>query len=240
MDMPGVRTIRLDRPERGNALSPALVDALRAQLADAVADAAVHTVVFGGEGKHFCTGFDLSDLDATDDAQLLARFVKVELLLDALWRASVQTVAIAQGRTWGAGADLFAACDRRIALQGADFRFPGARFGLVLGSRRLAARVGCDAARRLTCNGESRDAVGALQLGLATDLVETPAEALTAIGMPCVDRVTLATLREATRADHGAADADSDLARLVRSAERPGLLDRIRDYQRTLRRPAKP
>ena len=135
MSQDGALHLALDRPDKGNALSPALVASLRMRLEEALRDDAIHTVVFTGQGPHFCTGFDLSDLESIGDAQLLQRFVEVELLLDAVYRSPVRTIAIAHGRTWGAGADLFAACDIRLATPDAQFRFPGAGFGIVLGTR---------------------------------------------------------------------------------------------------------
>jgi enoyl-CoA hydratase/carnithine racemase len=227
----GIAEIRLDRPDKGNALSAPLVESLHARLRDAVADPAVHTIAFVGEGRNFCTGFDLSDLDGVDDAALLQRIVKVELLLDAVWRSPVRTLAIAQGRAWGAGADLFAACDLRLAAPDASFRFPGAGFGLVLGTRRLAQRVGRDTARRLTCDGASLDRAQAIACGLAThavDAADTVTEAIAShCAAPAADRATVAALRAVT----GDADADGDLAALVRSAARPGLKDRIAAYR---------
>jgi enoyl-CoA hydratase len=224
----GVAVVRLDRADKGNALSAALVAALHEQVRDAVADPATHTIAFVGEGRNFCTGFDLSDLDNTDDAVLLHRFVQIELLLDAIWRAPIRTVAIAQGRTWGAGADLFAACDVRLAAPDTSFRFPGAGFGLVLGTRRLAVRVGRDQARRLTCDGTSLDHAAALRCALATDSAEPGLQLLASYAAaPTADRATVAALRKATGQD----DSDADLAALVRSAARPGLKDRILAYR---------
>ena len=57
------------------------------------------------------------------------------------------TVALAHRFAFGAGADLFAACRRRIAAPGTKFAFPGVRFGVALGTGRLARRVGPDTAR---------------------------------------------------------------------------------------------
>ncbi|MFO1197835.1 MAG: enoyl-CoA hydratase/isomerase family protein [Burkholderiaceae bacterium] len=224
----GVETLTLARAERGNALSAALVDALCDAVEGACADAKVHTLVLRGEGRHLCTGFDLSDLESSSDGDLLARFVRVETLLAALWHAPVRTVACAQGRTWGAGADLFAACDVRRAAPDATFRFPGAGFGLVLGTRRLAERVGADTARRWVTGAEEADAAQALRTGLATEIADDLRAPLPA---PAIDRATAAAVRAATRADH----RDTDLAALVRSAAAPGLKRRIAAYRDALR-----
>lgn len=246
----GVVTLTLARAARGNALSPALVEALLAAVDGACADDTVHTMVLRAEGRHFCTGFDLSDLDDCSDGDLLARFVRIEALLAALWHAPVHTVAVAQGRAWGAGADLFAACETRIAAADASFRFPGAGFGLVLGSRRLAERVGADTARRWVIEGAQVDAAQALGAGLASAMMPSvggaampsagdtmmPSAGDAAVPVPpfpapAVSRATAAAIRTATRTDH----RDTDLAALVRSAATPGLRARIAAYRDALR-----
>ena len=252
----GVATLTLDRPERGNALGPDLVEALHAALQACHAEPSLHTLVLRGAGRHFCTGLDLSDLpDPSDlpnlsaasglpdpsspsgggDGELLRRLVRIELLLDAVWRSPLRTVAIAQGRAWGAGADLFAACERRAAQSGATFRFPGARFGFVLGTRRLAERLGAERARRAVIDGLELDAAPALASGLATESDDPVAPAAgERLAPPAVDPATARALRAATRPDADAL-ADHDLAALVRSAARPGLLGRIHAYRDSLR-----
>jgi enoyl-CoA hydratase/carnithine racemase len=230
----GVATAWLDRPEKGNALSAAAVDALRAAIDAAVADPATHTLVFRGRGKHFCTGFDLSGLERETDASLRERFLALEGLLQAVWHAPVRTIAVATGRAWGAGADLFASCDVRACAPEATLRFPGTAFGIVLGTRRLVELVGWDRARALVTEGATHDAPAALAAGLATDLVEGDIEAWLAprCAPPVADRVTLAAIREATRLERRA----DDLASLDRSASRPGLVQRINDYRNSLKK----
>ena len=226
--------ILLNRPDRGNALSPQLVLALSQSLSAAYADENVHTVVLQGKGPHFCTGFDLSDLEQLGDGDLLWRIVQVELLLGLVWRAPVRTVAVAQGRAWGAGADLFAACERRCVLSAATLKFPGVHFGIALGTRRLSQRVGEDMARRWLIDGSEINAQQALQAGLATDQTDSAREFLAQLATPVASVATGACLREATRS--GLRDqADADLAQLVRSAAVPGLRDRILRYREQLR-----
>ena len=218
----GLVTLTLSRPQLGNALGPGLVEALIAEVGQCVADGSVHTLLLRGEGRHFCTGLDLSDLETTSDAEWLLRLVRIETLLSMLWHAPLRTVALAHGRTWGAGADLFAVCEQRVAAQDASFRFPGAQFGIVLGTRRLAERIGADAARRVVLEGGEFDAQGALQAGLVSAVGAVPARA----ALP-VDGATAAAIRLATRADQ----RDADLATLVRSAAAPGLQQRILAYR---------
>ncbi len=233
----GLATVCLQRGSRGNALAGDLVERLLTALPQAWSDPAVHTLVVRGEGKHFCTGFDLDGLEQQSDGDLLYRFVRIEMLLAMLWHAPIRTVAIAAGRTWGAGADMVAACDIRLACSATRFRFPGAGFGIVLGTRRLAARVGEGLARRWVTEATEVSAQQALVAGLITDIVEPEeqdawiAAQLTA---PKVERDVAEALHRASRADL----RDADLAALVRSAAVPGLRGRIADYARRPRKGA--
>ncbi|CAG9179904.1 enoyl-CoA hydratase/isomerase family protein [Cupriavidus pampae] len=217
--------LTLNQPEQGNALSRALVDALEAAL-DNCTQRGATAVVIEGAGRHFCTGFDLSGLEDETDDSLLARFTRIELMLQRIVRAPFHTMAVAQGRVMGAGADLFAACTRRVALPGASFAFPGARgFGLVLGSRRLAACVGVQRARRWIESGCTISDTEALASGLVTDCV-----ANTGAIPPIAGDQTPDTLL--ARAILGNAELDDarDLAALVRSAAVTGLRQRVADY----------
>lgn len=227
----GVTRLTLDRAERGNSLSAELVDELLVAVTTACSSAETHTLVLAATGPHFCTGFDLSDLDTCSEGDLLLRFVRIEMLLATLWSAPIHTVAVAQGRCWGAGADLFAACERRLVAADGNFRFPGAGFGLVLGTRRLGERVGADVARQWVIEGQEVGVLDALRVGLATERFDDPPveEALAQVGR--VDRLTAARLRAVTRPDC----SDSDLAALVRSASTPGIKARIADYRSRLR-----
>lgn len=231
----GCRHLTLARPAVGNALDEDTVAALTTAFDAAVADPAVHTVVLAGHGRHFCTGFDLGELATASDGDLLLRFVRIEQLLQRLWHAPVRTVALVQGRAFGAGADLVTCCDVRVATPAASFAFPGARFGLVLGTRRLAERIGVDAARRIVVGGATLDADAALACGLVSAVcVGGFDEAATAWrDPPACARETVAALHRASRADHRA----TDLAALVESAARPGLGQRIVEYRERLQAP---
>lgn len=232
----GYVSLVLTRAERGNSLSAELVEAMHEAL-DAATRNGAKLMVIEGEGRNFCTGFDLAGLEDMSDGDLLARFVRIEQLLARIWAAPFTTLAVAHGRTFGAGADLFAACSVRLALPEASFSFPGAAFGLVLGTRRLARRIGEDAALAAVTGGEVIDAPRAARLGLATRIVQPEAlnEVLGSIRQAALrlDAPTIATLRQA--AGETAAEQDRDLAALVRSATRPGLVDRIMSYRKSVR-----
>lgn len=231
----GAHVLTLNRPNKGNSLSDELVQALH-EAVDEFEVTGGRVLVIRGEGENFCTGFDLSDVAEMTDAALLLRFVRIEQLLARLWAADFATIAVAHGRVFGAGADILAACETRIAVDGARFSFPGAGFGLVLGTRRLAERVGGSNAQWLVSSGSLIDGQKAAALGLLTALApsEWDAEQHLAQAMEAglrLDRATFAGMREALGRKAG---LDADLALLVRSAARPGLRERIIDYRSSL------
>ena len=226
--------VRLNRAAKGNALSRDMVSALDAALQEGE-QAGISALVLRGEGRHFCAGFDLSHLDQETDDTLLARFVRIELMLQRLARAPFATLAIGHGRVIGAGADLFAACTYRAILGDASFAFPGASgFGLVLGTRRLSGLVGNAVALDWTQTGRRVDADEALQQGLATvQLADDAALAGWIDAQTQPKRETHAALKQALQAHAPSLDA-RDLELLVRSAAAPGLQQRVTAYVRPI------
>ncbi len=221
--------LTLNRPERGNALDAVTVEALLAAIARAPGEDA-GLIVIGGEGRHLCTGFDLSGLDQASDGDLLLRFVRIELLLQRIYELPVPVMALAKGRVVGAGADLFCAAQHRIAAPEATFRMPGWRFGVALGTRRLADRVGNDVARLLLLEDRTFDAELARAIGFATDIAPEPSwpkAIATASGGNALTRDAAASLLGLTVARH----AEADMAALVESASRPGLRQRMQAYR---------
>ena len=231
----GVLTVTLDRARSRNALAlepvNAFIDAL-----DEAARRGVHSAVIRADGPAFCAGLDLSGIGQRGDADFVLLLVRIETLLQRVYRAPFQTLALAQGAAFGAGADLLAACRRRVAAPDLKITFPGVRFGVLLGTRRLAARVGADAADRILGEGRVLSGEEALQAGLVTDAA--PPDAWDAIVDAFVDRGAQrdghvgARLASMLNPDTDAAD----MADLVRSASRPGLEQRIAGYVDSLRR----
>ncbi|MBB6308845.1 enoyl-CoA hydratase/isomerase family protein [Xanthobacter tagetidis] len=225
-----VTRLQLNRPARGNALSAGLVLNLRDAVADAARDGTRLLVLTGG-GASFCSGFDLGGLDRQSDGDLALRFLQAEEMLQAVHHFPGETLALAHGRVFGAGADLFGACARRIAAPGTTFRFPGVRFGVVLGTRRLGAIVGLQAARRLILDGIELDADTAIANGFASEIAapaawpERQSAIFANLGLlaPQTHEAISRCLRPDTRAQ--------DMADLAASVARPGLKQRIETYK---------
>lgn len=222
-------TFTLNRPDKRNALSADLVEAL-IEAVDQAHARQIPLLVFQGMGKNFSAGFDFTGYEDQSDGDLLLRMVRIETLLQQVAGSPSLTVALAQGRNFGAGVDLFAACKLRYCSPAASFRMPGLKFGLVLGTRRFRNIVG--AAHALSVLGSARafDAAEAVRMGF----VAQAAEEAEWPGLLQQAANAAATLDAATRAAlYGALDthaADADMAALACSASRPGLKARIRQY----------
>jgi enoyl-CoA hydratase/carnithine racemase len=187
--------------------------------------------VIRGEGKHFCAGFDLSDISELSDGDLLWRFVRIELLLQKIYHSPFPIVALGHGQIVGAGADLFVACWHRVAAPCVKLKMPGWNFELALGSGRLAALIGQDAARDMLIDTRSISAEQAREIGLASDLIEKEGweDLVTTLAARARTLPTEATTN--MLALTGSKSAELDLAALVRSAARPGLKARVEKYR---------
>ena len=224
-----VTRVVLSRPEKLNAFNAELVEGVAQAVADAEA-AGTRLIVFQGDGKGFSGGFDLSDIDTSSDGDLLLRFVRVEQALQAIYHARAATLALVHGASYGAAADLVAACQWRVASPDARFRMPGSRFGLVLGTGRLAALVGEDHARNLLLRDKPFGADEALKCSFLTEVADKGTWSSVSdriLGhVLALDADTFAALSARKRRD----TRDADLAVLALSATNGSVKDRIRAY----------
>lgn len=223
----GVAWIELRRADRANALSAALVDELIAAVNGAI-ESRAHVLVLSGEGRSFCGGFDLGGLDQETDASLAYRLLRIELLLQTIHYAPMYTVALAHGAISGAGADLVAACAKRVGAPDAQFQFPGIRFGILLGTNRLRSLIGARALS-VILEQERLDAVQARQLGLLSQVAE-PSEWRGIIDevRQAIQSVPAGAVGAAMQLDQEA--GAHDLGVLARSVCVSGLKERVTAY----------
>lgn len=220
----------LSAPTSANAMSEPMVESLTQHVNEAFAKEP-KLLIIRSEGKNFCGGFDLSDYESASHEQLITRFEKLEVLLQTIRHAPVVTVAIVQGAAFGAGADLVAACRFRLGMPGCRFKFPGSRFGVVLGTAHLAHIVGAQHAQRILLRNQLLDAKEAQAVGLLDTIIENESDAdhwLCALeeDLSGLDNATLRQLLEKLTPDTRKADAQA----LKESVSRPGLHDRIARY----------
>lgn len=161
--------ITLNRPDKRNALSRALVDAIFDAFRRAAGDPAARCVILTGAGPAFCAGMDLDELRGTlgadadvvwSDAEKLAK------LYDYIYSLPKPSIAAVNGAAVAGGAGLVSVCDLAVAVPEAKFGYPEVRRGLVAAMvmPHLLRHVGERAARYLLLTGELIDAVEALRL----------------------------------------------------------------------------
>lgn len=122
-DGAGLRTLTLDRPDKRNALSIALREALAAALGEAVADDGVNAILLTGAGSAFCAGMDVTQFggDRRHREQLLASSAAA---FGALARCAKPTIAYINGPAIAGGFALALLCDVRVAAPTARMGFP--------------------------------------------------------------------------------------------------------------------
>src|SRR3954447_19710764 len=170
----GVLTLTLNRPERRNAIDPALRDALATALDAAATDPAVRGVVIAGAGGAFCAGGDLARFEDLHDARAY-RHVSHRLtdLVESVERLEKPVVAAIDGVVTGAGLALALACDWRIGAPTARVLFREGRVGLVPahgGLTRLVKLLGLARAKEVLLGGEDLGADAALRAGLLSEM----------------------------------------------------------------------
>lgn len=168
----GVRRLRLNRPERANALSRALVAELIAQLDRIESDTEIRCAVLAAAGRSFCGGADLSEHFVSADE---APDIGLSPLWDRLTELRVPVIAAVQGHAVTGGFLLAYSCDLIVAASDAVFRDTHAVLGLLPTggeSQRLPRLVGPFLARELMLTSRPLPAEEALRAGLVNAVVE--------------------------------------------------------------------
>ena len=182
----GVRLV-LNRPDKLNAISTALRQALVAAIAEAVADDRVGVIVIAGAGRAFCSGYDLSEAQP-DSAwgwrEVLAADVDATL---AVWRCPKPVIAQVHGYALAGGLELAMACDLVVASDDARLGEPEIRFGSAPVTLIMPFLIGQKRTRELLMTGDLIDAATAERIGLINRVV--PADRLVAEVDALADRL---------------------------------------------------
>lgn len=217
-----VARIVIDHPERRNALSEAMRDALALAVAEADADPAVRCLLLTGAGDQaFAAGGDIRELAARslDDQR---RVMANGSVFGAVRRVSKPVVAAINGVCLGGGLELALACDIRLAARHARFGQPEVAIGLIPGggaTQLLPRVVGLGAALRLVLTGEAIDADEALRIGLVDEVLDGAvlAARAMAVATTIASRAPLAA-RAAKQATRSALDLPLEEGRLLEVA----------------------
>jgi len=168
---PAVTVVTLNRPDKRNALSIALIEQLTAAVREAGVDRGRRVVVLRGAGPAFCAGLDLRE--AADPAAAHRSADALAALYLAVARSPLVVIAAAQGAAFGGGAGLVAGADLVVAADDLQIGFPEVRRGLVaaLVTCLVRRQVGDRTARELILLGQSVPAARATELGLVNRVV---------------------------------------------------------------------
>ncbi len=190
----GVAHVRMNRPEKKNALDADMFDGLLGTARRLAEDTSVRAVVLSGEGSSFCSGLDFSSfsdmasgaLDAeSDSVQAAARDLSSDganraQQLAWLWQElPVPVIAAVQGAAFGGGFHIALGADIRFVAPDAKIAFVEITWGLVpdlSGTQALRRLVPLDVAKKLIFSGEPITGARAVELHLGTELSDQPLE----------------------------------------------------------------
>jgi enoyl-CoA hydratase len=224
-----VADITLRRPAQANRLEPEDLVILLDHIQAVNARPEVLVLRLRGEGKYFCSGYDLTRMGGS-------RHVPFEEVINAIEDARPVTLAVLQGSVYGGATDLALACDFRLGVQGIDMFMPAARLGLHFyrrGLERYVSRLGTDNAKRLFLTAERIDADAMKAMGFLTDLdeditaLQVTADRLTAALSAMAPLPLLGMKKHLNRIARGALDPDELRQDIVAAAKSDDLREGI-------------
>ena len=176
-----IARITIDNPGKINVIDTAAMHALIAAFRDISALASLRAVILAGAGeKAFIGGVDISEMSALTPTTARTLIQNLHLVSVAIRACPAPVIARMHGYTLGGGLEIAAACDMRIAAEGAKFGMPETRIGIpsVIEAALLPQLIGWGATRRILLTGEIFGTAEALRWGLVEEVV--PAAALDA------------------------------------------------------------
>lgn len=186
----GIAQVRLNRPDKLNALTLDTLHELIQTARDLKRDRTLRAVVIAGEGPSFCAGLDIAGTMKTPGrvakAFVPAPWRGTNTFQEACWawrRLPVPVIAAVQGHCYGGGIQIALAADFRFATPDSKWSVLEGKWGIIpdmTGMRSLTEVVGPDVAKRLTMTAEQFNGAEAQRLRLVTELHDEPIKAATA------------------------------------------------------------
>ncbi|MDO8432197.1 MAG: enoyl-CoA hydratase/isomerase family protein [Candidatus Binatus sp.] len=171
----GIGVVRLNRPDKLNAINPQMVAELRG-LADSLASADLRALIFTGNGRAFSAGADISKLVEIGRPDEFLKFIeRIQTAYNAIEDLPFPTIAAIDGIAFGGGCELALACDLRIMARDASLGVPEIKIGVLPGAggtQRLGRMLPPAIAKRMIYFGDPLDSDAALRYGLINEVVE--------------------------------------------------------------------
>lgn len=187
----GIATLTLNRPAKLNALSIGMIAVLLDTLRSLHQPPGLRAVILTGAGsKAFCGGAQVEALASLGPTTSRAFITSLHDICEAIRRLPVPVIARIDGHCIGAGLEIAAACDLRLASTRAKFAMPEVRLGIpsVIETVLLPGLIGWGRTRLMVYTGRVIDAAAAYDWGLLEELVEP--DALDAAVQRCVEEIT--------------------------------------------------
>jgi methylglutaconyl-CoA hydratase len=171
-----ISTVTLNRPDKRNAISSAMIDELLAALNVADNDGAVRVLILTGAGKAFCSGMDLETLQSIANqtgAQNLADSRQMARMFHRIYSFPKPLITAVNGAAIAGGCGIATFSDITLAVPEAKFGYTEVRIGFIpaLVSVLLRRQIGEKHARELLLTGTIIDAAEAFRLGMVTEIV---------------------------------------------------------------------
>ncbi len=168
---PGIEVLRLNRPDRRNALDSATLELLVEALTELAGDPSVRVVVLSSTSiLALCAGIDVGEpLDRAGGIRRMETFVSLYAAIEAL---PMPLICVCVGHCIGGGAELVTSADLRVGATNLKLRFVGARLGVPIGVARLVPLVGLSRAKELVFSGHVIRVDEARTLGLLARTAE--------------------------------------------------------------------
>lgn len=173
-DKRGVATVTIANAAKLNTLNTELMTELVGKVEALAEDPALRAMVLRGEGERaFIGGADISEMAGLDGERARSFITLVHQSCDCFRRVPVPVIARIGGWVLGAGLEVAAACDMRVASAEARFGMPEVRIGVpsVVEAALLPRLIGWGRTRQLLLTGDTIDAAAALSWGLVEDVV---------------------------------------------------------------------
>jgi len=173
-DHEGIATLTLNRGDRMNPLSTAMLGALQAEIDRLADDDGIKVVVLAGAGKHFCAGHDLREMRQHPAKKWQrALFEQCSRMMLSLVQLHQPVIARVQGVAVAAGCQLVSMCDLAVASEAAQFALPGIKSGIFCTTPGVgvARNISRKHALEMLLTGDLIDANTALSWGLVNRVV---------------------------------------------------------------------